>query len=143
MGGTTKIVVLKAREFIYTLIFIVLIILLICVLIWMFNSEQSNQGSASAVYNPGVYYSNITIGNEPLNLAITVDENAITHVDLHNTSESITTMYPLIDTAIEEINAQLDSIQNIDDMVFSGDNQYTAIVIKQAMRVAIEKAMIQ
>ncbi len=143
MGGTTKIVVLKAREFIYTLIFIALIILLICVLIWMFASEQNTDTASNAIYHPGVYYANISIGNEPLNLEVTVDETAITHVGLHNTSESITTMYPLIDTAIEEINAQLGSIQNIDDMVFSGENQYTSIVIKQAMRVAIEKAMIQ
>ncbi len=143
MGGTTKIVVLKAREFVYTLIFLALIILLVCVFVWMFASDKNKDVASLAVYNPGIYYANISIGNEPLNLEVTVDEMSITHVGLHNTSETITTMYPLIDTAIEELNSQLGSVQSIDDLVFSGENQYTAIVIKQALRAAIEKATIQ
>lgn len=49
-------------------------------------------------------------------------------------------MYPLIHTSLEEINAQLPNIQSPDELTFSSENQYTTVIIKQAIAAALEKA---
>lgn len=144
MSGKTKIVVLKAREFIYTMIFIALLIVLTCILFWMFRDQNTSlHTSANAIYNPGIYTAGVTLGSETLNLEITVDETQITHVGLVNTSETVTTMYPLVTSSIDEINQQLPTITDPDELTFSNENQYTTVILKQAIEAALEKAYMQ
>ncbi len=143
MEKNKKIIVLKAREFIYTLIFAALVVLLIITIVWMFSSKDESKDVASAVYKPGIYTAGVNIGSSSLNVEVTVDANTITHVGLVNTDEAITTMYPLIHTTIEEINGQLTNIQSPEELTFSSENQYTTIIIKQAISAALEKAAIQ
>ncbi len=140
MEKNTKIIVLKAREFIYTMIFAALVILLILVIIWMFSSKNETKETSGDIYTPGIYTASVDVGGAAMNVEVTVDSEAITHVALVNTDEAVTTMYPLITSTIEEINAQLANIQSPDELTFSSDNQYTTIIIKQAINAALEKA---
>ncbi|MDE5966758.1 MAG: hypothetical protein K2G89_07990 [Lachnospiraceae bacterium] len=143
MEKNKKIIVLKAREFIYTMIFAALVILLIVTIVWMFSSKSETNEQADAVYQPGIYTAGVDIGSASLNVEVTVDACNITHVGLVNTDESITTMYPLIHTSLDEINAQLPNIQSPDELTFSSENQYTTVIIKQAIAAALEKAALK
>lgn len=141
MESKTKIVVLRAKELIYTGIFLILGIILILVLIVMFTQEKTKETFVSEkTYIPGVYTSSVTLGSTALNVEVTVDRNHVTNVNLSNLNESIETMYPLLEPAISEINETLETVDSIEQIEFTSDNQYTHTILTQAIKLALEKA---
>lgn len=141
MESKTKIVVLRAKELIYTGIFLVLGIILILVLIFMFTQGKTKETMAPTMeYIPGVYTSSITLGSSSLNVEVTVDQNHITNVSLANLDETVETMYPLLEPAVAEINEKLQTVDSIDEIDFTADNQYTHTILTQAIKNALEKA---
>ena len=141
MNKSTKIVVLRGRELMYTGIFVVLGIILILLLILMFFPKKERENN-NAKYHPGIYTSTLTLGESTLNVEVTVDENHIKQVNLVNIDESITTMYPLLTPTLEEINQKLSTTDNLDDLETS-QNQYTNILLVQSIKNAAKKAEIQ
>ena len=138
MSSKTKIVVLKARELIYTGIFIILLILL---LIFMFvPSHKSKKTKETSGYTQGVYSSPLKLGENELELSVTVKDGKARSVSLKHLNKSIKTMYPLIEPSLNEINKQLPKVQNIDDIKFDGQSQYTYTLLKQAIKNALKKA---
>ena len=103
MGSQTKIVVIKAKEIIYTGIFLVLGILFIVLLINMFGKSKGSDAKTTSKYVPGVYSSTISLGESTLNVAVTVDEDTVSGVSIENLNETVTTMYPLLEPALNEI----------------------------------------
>ena len=79
----TKIVVLQMKELVYTGIFVGLGILLIILLIVMFYpsgdedsaQEVGSQAAETSTYTPGIYNSQMQLGDTTLNLEVVVDEN--------------------------------------------------------------------
>ena len=142
MGAQTKIVVIKAKEIIYTGIFLILGILLIVLLINMFGKENDEKAETTSKYNPGVYSSTITLGENTLNVSVSVDEDTISGVDIENLDEAVTTMYPLLEPALDEINEQISVVESVDDITYSKDNQYTYIILNQAIKNALEQATV-
>ncbi len=142
MGAQTKIVVIKAKEIIYTGIFLVLGILLIVLLINMFGKDKEQKAETTSKYNPGVYSSTITLGDNTLNVSVSVDEDTISGVDIENMDEAVTTMYPLLEPALNEINEQISAVDSVDDITYSKDNQYTYIILNQAIKNALEQATV-
>lgn len=154
MSSKTKIIVLKSKELIYTGIFIVLGILLILLLFYMFSPKSegedtkattvatTEQQTATTTYKPGVYTSELNLGGSSLQLSVTVDETAVTHVDITNLDETVTAMYPLITPSLEEINNQISVVSSIDNITYSSDNKYTSIIILEAIKDALEDAVI-
>lgn len=142
MGAQTKIVVIKAKEIIYTGIFLVLGILLIVLLVNMFGKEKGEKAETTSKYNPGVYSSTITLGDSTLNVSVSVDEDTISGVDIENMDEAVTTMYPLLEPALNEINEQISVVESVDDITYSKDNQYTYIILNQAIKNALEQATV-
>ena len=140
MGAQTKIVVIKAKEIIYTAIFLILGILLIVLLMNMFGRENAKKAETSSKYNPGVYSSTITLGDNTLNVSVSVDKDTISGVDIENLDEAVTTMYPLLEPALNEINEQISVVESVDDITYSKDNQYTYIILNQAIKNALEQA---
>lgn len=140
MSAKTKIIVVKAKELIYTALFICLAIVLILLLIFMFAPEEKNVRTSAGVYTPGVYTSTITLGDTALDVAVSVDENNITSVSLNNLSESVTAMYPLLEPSLDSINEQLDSISSIDELTLDSESRYTGLILQQAIKNALQKA---
>ena len=136
MSAKTKIIVLKSKELIYTGIFIILGILLILLLWYMFSPKQDNDDNTSATtqtiatYQPGVYSSQLNIGGTALEL----DEHAVRHLEVMNLNDTVTTMYPLLSPSVDAINSQLEQTGNLDDVTYSGDSQYTTIVLLEAAK---------
>ena len=132
MSAKTKIIVVKAKELIYTALFICLAIILILLRIFMFAPGEKSVSTSAGAYTPGVYTSTITLGDTALDVAVSVDENHITSVSLNNLSD--------LEPSLESINEQLDSISSIDDLQLDSDTKYTGLILQQAIKNALQKA---
>lgn len=77
MSSKTKIVVLHMKEIIYTVLFICLGILLVALLTFMFHPKNKETSSSkSTSYQPGIYTSQLTLGDKELEVEVTVDEKS-------------------------------------------------------------------
>ncbi len=103
MSSKTKIVVLHMKEIIYTTVFAVLAVVLILLLIFMFLPKDRKEALEETKYAPGVYTSSVMLGNTALEVEVTVDESHINSIRFSNLDETVATMYPLIQPAIEDI----------------------------------------
>ena len=141
MSSKTKIVVLRMKELIYTGIFVALGILLILLLVYMFApKDQKSSTSADAAYIPGVYTSSITLGGNAVDIAVTVSETRIEAIAFNNLDETIETMYPLMQPALDNLANQICETQSLDGLDYSEETQYTSQVILGAVERALEKA---
>ena len=108
MSAKTKIVVLHMKELIYTLIFAGLGILLIFLLLFMFLPGKEDGESVETMrYVAGVYTSSIQFGEHAVDMQVIVDENRIQSVSMVNLDETVETMYPLMEPALENIADQV------------------------------------
>lgn len=141
MSAKTQIVVLHMKEVIYTLIFAGLSILLILLFLYMFGSEKS-ESAETMNYNAGVYTSSILFQNSAIDVQVIVDEKNITSIRFVNLEDSIATMYPLIEPALEDLASQILKKQSLEGISYSLDNQYTSLMLLNAIETALEKARI-
>ena len=90
MSSKTKIVVLHMKEIIYTVLFICLGILLVALLTFMFHPKNKETSSSkSTSYQPGIYTSQLTLGDKELEVEVTVDENHINSIRFSNLDETV------------------------------------------------------
>ena len=121
MNSKTKIIVLHMKEIIYTVIFATLGILILCLLFFMFSGNRHSSVSDKK-YTPGVYTSSFTLGNEDLELEVSVSDTSINSIRISNLSETVTAMYPL------------------DHLTLSSDSPYTSQLLLNTIRDALKKA---
>ena len=142
MSSKTKIFVLRMTELIYTGIFVALGILLILLLVYMFSPKGGNSDTAegSGKYVPGVYASSIMLNGSAVDVAVTVSANEIESIQLVNVSETVTTMYPLMEPALESLAEQICSTQSLEGLTHASENQYTSPVRLDADSRALDKA---
>ena len=144
MSAKTKIVVLHMKELIYTAIFLGLGILLIVLLLFMFIPEKEEEKSAETMkYVAGVYTSSILFNDSTVDVQVIVDENQIHSISLVNLNETVTTMYPLVTPALEKIADQVIKTQSLENISYNADNQYTSIMLLNAIENALEKAVVE
>lgn len=142
--GNTKIVVLRSREVLYTILFLVLGILLLALFFFMFlPGMKTEEAAASASYVPGIYNSQLNLNDTMLNIEVVVDENHINSIRLVNIDESIATMYPLMEPSMESISEQLCKGVPIEDIVLSDSSKYTQTMLLQAVEETLEKAAVK
>lgn len=144
----TKIVVIQMKELIYTAIFAGLGILLIVLLIIMFfpfnkEDKKANQTTDNGMYQPGIYNSQIELGDTTLNLEVVVDSDQVKSVSLVNLEESVTTMYPLVKPSLETIEKELIDGKNLDDIPLSEKSKYTESLLLEGIRTALNKARLK
>lgn len=141
MSAKTKIVVLHMKELIYTAIFAGLGILLVILFFFMFLPGKEKERTAETIkYAAGVYTSSILFQDSTLEVQVIVDENRIQSVSLVNLSETVETMYPLVKPALEEMAEQIIKNQSVERISYNPDNQYTSIMLLNAVEKALEKA---
>lgn len=136
----TRIVVIQMKEIVYTAIFVGLGILLILLLVFMFLPKGKHKTS-QAQYVPGVYTHQISLGESSLNLEVVVDENHINNVSITNLSDSVTTMNPLVEPALEDLTKQLKNNISLDEIVISKDCKYTEMLLIRGVEEALEDAV--
>lgn len=143
VSAKTKIVVLHMKELVYTLIFVGLGILLVVLLLFMFlPREKDGESVPTANYVAGVYTSSIMFGDSTVDVQVIVDENRIQSISMVNLDETVTTMYPLMEPALENISEQVIEKQSTEEITYNAENQYTSVVLLNAIDNALSKAEI-
>ncbi|MBP3602651.1 MAG: hypothetical protein J6J79_00725 [Lachnospiraceae bacterium] len=146
MSSKTKIVVLHLKELIYTGIFVLFGILFIIMLIIMFipkdKKEEVSVETPSATYVPGIYTTSLIINDNVVDVEVTVDENNINDIRIVNLDEAVTTMYPLIEPAFEDLANQICESQSLQNITYSDDNKYTSMVLFDAIEASLNKAVL-
>ena len=165
MSAKTKIVVLRMKEIIYTAIFIGFALLLILLFFIMFRPKKetpslsepaaetpvSSGGAASAgasaasspLYKPGLYSSPIVLGSQNVNVEVTVSSDQITSVSLVPLSDSIATMYPLMQPAMDSLSEQIVANQSLESLEYPAGSQYTSTALMNAIKTALNKAVLE
>lgn len=139
MSSKTKIVVLRMKEVIYTGIFIGLALLLLILCFIMFRPAKKASSSAS-LYIPGLYSASLTLGNEQVNVEVTVDSDQILDVSLVHLNETVSTMYPLMQPSMEELAPQILNTQSTKNLTFPESSRYTCSALLKAVDTALLKA---
>lgn len=165
MSAKTKIVVLHMKELIYSGIFAILGILFVVLLVMMFlpdkkdspetdaPTEMEPPGNGTAApdiasptsntvsrYIPGVYNTELVLGDQSLDVQVMVNRDAITSIELVNLSDAVTTMYPLLQPAFDSLSRQICEQQSLDNISYDADSKYTSLVLLEAIRNSLEKA---
>lgn len=142
MSSKTKIVVLRMKEIIYTAIFVGLGILLISLFLIMFRPGRDSvtTSSDSLSYVPGIYTASLVIGSEYVNVEVAVDADHINSISLVPLSDSVTTMYPLMQPALNDLAEQIIETQSLENLSYSSETRYTSAALLKAIRTALQKA---
>ena len=143
MSAKTKIVVLHMKEMIYTLIFAGLGILLILLLICMFLPKQKEKAVETMMYVAGVYTSTVQLNDSTMDVQVVVDESMIRSISLVNLDETVSAMYPLMQPAAESLADQIITKQSTENISYDKDNQYTSMVLLNAVNDALTKAEVE
>jgi uncharacterized protein with FMN-binding domain len=171
MSSNTKIVVLRSKELVYALVFLVLSVLIIMAALSLFmpkkdkaddetydNSNDNTVSMASnttmdtetyvsdlsdELYIPGVYSSVVSLGNTNMELIVTVDYDHINSITMSNLDETIETLYPLMSPTLSELSAAILDGQSIDNISYSEENRYTSMLLMQAISDALDKARLE
>ena len=144
MSAKTRIVVLHMREVIYTAIFAALAILLILLLVFMFRSGKEDSAAQETMkYVSGVYTSSIVLNNQTMDLKVVVDDNRINAISLDNLDETAATMYPLMQPALDHISQQIYEKQSTENITYEEANQYTSVVLLNAIKNALSRAEVK
>lgn len=152
MSAKTKIVVLHRKELMYTGIFIALGVLFMILLIMMFlpNKENSQPRETNStvttdavpIYIPGIYTTELILGNESIDVEVIVDKDSITSIRMLNLNDAVTTMYPLLEPTFEAICDQVYELQTLEGVTYSSENKYTSLVLLETIQTSLDKAYI-
>ena len=160
MSAKTKIVVLHMKELIYTAIFAVLGILFVVLLAMMFlpgkdkerdrepdmadaSGSEPVMAEISSLYIPGVYTTQLLLGNESLDVEVIVDKDSITSIRLVEVSDSVATMYPLLQPTLDSICEQVYAQQSLESVTYTAESKYTSLVLLEAIQASLDKAAAQ
>ena len=142
MGKSPKFMVFHVKELIYAATFILLGIVLVISLIFMFcnrNQGEKEKETTKGQFEAGVYTSSVTLNGNPMEISVTLDKDHINSISVSNVSDTITTMYPLVEPAFNDIAKQIVDTQSIDNIQFSKDSQYTYSMLYNAIVATINK----
>lgn len=142
MSAKTRIWVFHMKELIYTAIFIALGILFLLLLIFMFSSgrETASVENLPSKYTAGIYTASMTLGGNPVEIAVTVDEDYISSIHFRQLDETVSAMYPLMEPALDSLSAQICEAQSLDHISYSEESQYTSQMLMSAIQTALSKA---
>ena len=104
------------------------------------ETEGTTSLETASLYVPGVYASTLQLGNTNLELQITVDKDHINSISFTNIDESVSTMYPLMEPALNKLSTEILSNQSIDNISYTEENRYTSMLLMQAISETIKKA---
>ena len=135
--GSTKFVVVKAKELIKTAIFAVLGVIIIVGLITFFLQMGNDENTG--MYRDGTYYGELETGGEITEIAVVIEDGEIADVSVEETTEAVTVFYPLLETAVEEVGQAIVESQSLTVEVSQG-NAHSAQLVLDAVAKCLEKA---
>ena len=146
MGGA-KIFVLQMKDIIrvglFALLGIGLLVLLLFILLPRGRSDAPTDGqprpTTQARYIPGVYAATIVLNDEPVQVRVTVSENAILSIYMTDLAEVSQVFFPLFEPRMREMAEEILRYQSayID---MDSDHPVTTGILQQAVIAALQLA---
>lgn len=137
MGGN-KFMVFKLKEVLKTAVFAVLGVLIIIAIIYFLVPK----GDKTALYHPGVYTASVILGDELVQVEVSVDEYEIKEVSLVHTAETVPVFYPLFESTMDTVAKEIVKCQSL-DISIPDDASVTAKVILDAVADGLSQAEIK
>lgn len=155
MSGSTRIVVIPLKKLIVMVCIIAALIILAA--IFIFGGSSSDAAKSTGVniststdtvkkntscptYSPGVYTSSILLNGTPIDIQVTVDSDNINNIEMVNLSESVQTMYPMLNSSFDEIKTAVINNGSTDNITYNAGSKYTATMLLSAIDSALAKA---
>lgn len=155
MSGSTRIVVIPLKKLIVMVCVIAALIILAA--IFIFGGSSSDAAKSTGVniststdtvkkdtscptYSPGVYTSSILLNGTPIDIQVTVDSDNINNIEMVNLSESVQTMYPMLNSSFDEIKTAVINNGSTDNITYNAGSKYTATMLLSAIDSALAKA---
>lgn len=155
MSGSTRIVVIPLKKLIVMVCVIAALIILAA--IFIFGGSSSDAAKSTGVniststdtvkkntscptYSPGVYTSSILLSGTPIDIQVTVDSDNINNIEMVNLSESVQTMYPMLNSSFDEIKTAVINNGSTDNITYNAGSKYTATMLLSAIDSALAKA---
>ena len=153
--GSTRIVVIPLKKLIIMVCVIAALIILAA--IFIFGGSSSDAAKSTGVniststdtvkkntscptYSPGVYTSSILLNGTPIDIQVTVDSDNINNIEMVNLSESVQTMYPMLNSSFDEIKTAVINNGSTDNITYNAGSKYTATMLLSAIDSALAKA---
>ena len=155
MSGSTRIVVIPLKKLIIMVCVIAALIILAA--IFIFGGSSSDAAKSTGVniststdtvkkntscptYSPGVYTSSILLNGTPIDIQVTVDSDNINNIEMVNLSESVQTMYPMLNSSFYEIKTAVINNGSTNNITYNAGSKYTATMLLSAIDSALAKA---
>lgn len=155
MSGSTRIVVIPLKKLIVMVCVIAALIILAA--IFIFGGSSSDAAKSTGVniststdtvkkntscptYSPGVYTSSMLLNGTPIDIQVTVDSDNINNIEMVNLSESVQTMYPMLNSSFDEIKTAVINNGSTDNITYNAGSKYTATMLLSAIDSALAKA---
>lgn len=135
--GSTKFVVVKAKELVKTAVFAVLGVIIIIGLITFFLNMGKDEDTG--LYRDGTYYGEMNMGQETAEIAVTVEDGEISAISMEDPGEAVAAFYPLLETAAEEVGCEVVATQSLTIEV-DPENAHSAQLVLNAIAEGLEKA---
>lgn len=103
------------------------------------EAPSASQTAASA-YIPGVYTASLTVGSQNINVEVAVDADKINSVSFVSLDEAVTTMYPLMQPVLQDLESQIVNSQSLENLSYSMETRYTSQALINAIETALNKA---
>ena len=155
MSGSTRIVVIPLKKLIIMVCVIAALIILAAIFIFGGSSSDAAKGTGVNIststdtvkkntscptYSPGVYTSSILLNGTPIDIQVTVDSDNINNIEMVNLSESVQTMYPMLNSSFDEIKTAVINNGSTDNITYNAGSKYTATMLLSAIDSALAKA---
>lgn len=142
MSSKTKIFVLHMKEIIYTVVFLVLAIVILCLMYFMFAAKSAETSGSDVNFIPGAYHQKIPLENAELDIEVSVDSEAIRSIRIANLDESISSRYPMLQSSFESLSDQIIQTQSLENLKLSQETPYTSQMLINGIKEAIKKAAV-
>ena len=135
--GSTKFVVVKAKELIKTAVFAVLGVIILVGLITFFlhMGDEENTG----MYRDGTYYGEMELGGEITEIAVEIKNGEIADVSMEEPAEAVAVFYPLLETAADEVGQAVVATQSLTVEV-EPENAHSAQLILDTIAECLQQA---
>ena len=155
MSGSTRIVVIPLKKLIIMVCVIAALIILAAIFILGGSSSDAakstgvniststdtvKKNTSCPTYSPGVYTSSILLNGTPIDIQVTVDSDNINNIEMVNLSESVQTMYPMLNSSFDEIKTAVINNGSTDNITYNASSKYTATMLLSAIDSALAKA---
>ena len=135
--GSTKFVVVKAKELVKTAVFAILGVIIIVGLITFFLhvGDKENTG----LYRDGTYYGEMNLEGETAEVSVKIKNGKIKEVSMGELTEAVSVFYPLLERTAEEIGNAVVENQSLSVEV-SAENAHSAQRVLDAIAECLEQA---